>query len=76
VGFNEGRPGYGSAGLLGDLQARNPAVVALQANDWQMEGTDSATYFLSRPPLASWLNAGYERQPDQDSFQIWLRRSP
>jgi hypothetical protein len=74
VGFNEGRPGYGAAGLLGDLQARKPAVVALQANDWQMEGTDSATYFLSRAPLASWLKAGYERQPDQDSFQIWLRR--
>ncbi len=74
VGFNEGRPGYGAAGLLADLQAGKPAIVALQANDWQMEGTDSATYFMSKPGLAAWLEAGYVRQRDEDNFQLWLRR--
>ena len=73
VGFNEGRPGYGAAGLLAELQARRPVIVALQANDWQLEDTDSATYFLSRPELRGWLESNYARQPDQDSYQIWLR---
>jgi hypothetical protein len=74
VGFNEGRPGYGAAGLLADLRDGNPAVVALQTNDWQMEGTDSATWFLSRPALASWLDSSYVRQPDLDGYHVWLRR--
>ncbi len=74
VGFNEGRDRYGAAGLLADLRARRPAVVVLQTNDWQLEGTDSAAYFLGQPGLVSWLEAGYERQPDRDAFQIWLRR--
>ena len=74
VGFNEGRPGYGAAGLLDDLRAARPAIVALQVNDWQMEGIDSAGYFMSRPELAAWLQSGFVRQPDLDNFQIWLRR--
>jgi hypothetical protein len=74
VGFNEGRPGYGAAGLLDDLREGRPAVVALQAHDWQLEGSDSAGYFLSRPQLAAWLQSNYVRQPDLDSFQLWLRR--
>jgi hypothetical protein len=76
VGFNEGQPGYGAAGLLDDLRDARPAVVVLQVNDWQMEGTDSAGYFMSRPELAGWLTSGYVRQPDQDNFQIWTRRAP
>jgi hypothetical protein len=74
VGFNEGRPGYGAAGLLEELRRATPAVVALQVNDWQLEGSDSAGYFLSRPELVQWLDAGYERQPDLDNFHIWTRR--
>ena len=74
VGFNEGRPGYGAAGLLDELRKAPPAIVALQVNDWQMEGTDSAGYFLSHAELAAWLHAGFIRQPDLDNFQIWLRR--
>jgi len=74
VGFNEGRPRYGAAGLLDDLRESRPAIVALQVNDWQMEGTDSADYFMSRHELAAWLQSGYERQPDLDNFQIWTRR--
>jgi len=74
VGFNEGRPGYGAAGLLDDLRKAHPAIVALQVNDWQLEGIDSAGYFMSRPALSSWLQSGYVRQADLDSFQIWVRR--
>ena len=75
VGFLEGRPGYGAAGLLDDLRRARPAVVVLQVNDWQMEGNDSAGYFMSRPGLAAWLQSGYDRQPDLDNFRIWIRRS-
>ncbi|MCK7461255.1 MAG: hypothetical protein MZU84_03895 [Sphingobacterium sp.] len=32
--------------------AARPAIVALQVNDWQMEGIDSAGCFMSRPELA------------------------
>ena len=74
VGFNEGLPGYGAAGLLEELRRNRPAVVVLQVNDWQMEGSDSAGYFLSRPELTDWLQAGYDRQPDLDNFRIWTRR--
>jgi hypothetical protein len=74
VGFNEGRPRYGAAGLLDELRRARPAVVALQVNDWQMEGLDSAGYFMSRPGLAGWLRSGYVREPDLDNFQIWSRR--
>jgi hypothetical protein len=76
VGFNEGQPRYGAAGLLDDLRDARPAVVVLQVNDWQMEGIDSAGYFMSRPELAGWLRSGYDRRPDQDNFQIWTRRAP
>ena len=75
VGFNEGRPGYGAAGLLADLRSARPAIVVLQANDWPLEPSDSASYFLSRPELATWLETGYVRQPDLDNFRIWLRRA-
>ena len=74
VGFNEGHPGFGAAGLLEDLRKARPPIVALQVNDWQMEGSDSSGYFLSRPELADWLRAGYDRQPDLDNFQVWTRR--
>jgi hypothetical protein len=74
VGFNEGRPRYGAAGLLEELRRSKPAVVVLQVNDWQLEGSDSAGFFFSRPELADWLQAGYDRQPDLDNFRIWTRR--
>jgi hypothetical protein len=74
VGFNEGRPGYGAAGLLGDLRNARPAVVVLQVNDWQREGIDSAGYFLSNPALAGWLASEYDRQADLDNFLVWTRR--
>jgi hypothetical protein len=76
VGFNEGRPGFGVAGLLDDLRRGAPVVVALQASDWQFEGTDSAGYFLDNDALSAWLRDGYERQADLHAFQIWTRKAP
>ncbi len=76
VGFNEGKPGYGASELLRNVQATSPAVVVLQQNDWQMEGQDSATYFLGTPNLAAWLSAHYQRQPDLHNYLLWTRRQP
>ncbi|MDO8834502.1 MAG: hypothetical protein Q7V01_02850, partial [Vicinamibacterales bacterium] len=76
VGFNEGQPGYGAAGLLDELRRTAPAVVALQASDWQFEGTDSAGYFIGHHALSAWLRDGYERQTDLHAFQIWTRKAP
>lgn len=75
VGFNEGRDGYGAAGLLAELRRNTPAVVALQVSDWQFEGTDSAGFFLGHADLSAWLRDGYERQPDLPPFQVWLRKA-
>ena len=60
--FAADHPGYGSAGLLADLQVHRPAIVALQKHDWGLaEATtqDSITFFMNHPALRSWLEAGY-----------------
>jgi len=75
VGFLDGQPGYGAAGLIGDLRRRPPAVVALQRQDWQLEGTDSAGYFNTQPSLSAWLHAGYTRQPDLPPYELWVRNA-
>lgn len=76
VGFNAGRPGYGPEGLLQDLVANRPRVVVLQRNDWELEGIDSAGYFLGQPQLAAWLKSAYEHVRDLDNYEIWIRRGP
>jgi hypothetical protein len=73
VGFNDGQPGYGAAGLLRELEVSRPAVVVLQQHDWQLEGRDSATYFMAQPALARWLTSGYVREPDMDNYLVWRR---
>ena len=75
VGFNEGVPGYGAAGLLDDLAARRPAFVVLQQHDWLAEGIDSATYFMQHPRLSQWLQSQYELTSRNDTYQIWSRRA-
>ena len=55
VGFNDGTPGYGAAGLLTELTKWRPAMVALQQRDWPVEGVDSATWFSRQPALQAWL---------------------
>ncbi len=74
VGFNEGRPGYGAAGLLAELTRWRPAVVALQQRDWPVEGIDSATWFSRQPALQAWLTDGYRQVADTGTYFIWKRR--
>jgi hypothetical protein len=75
VGFNDGKPGYGVSGLLADLQAENPAIVALQKRDWYPDVDDSADFFMATPTLAGWLLASYDRVPAVEGFDVWIRRS-
>jgi hypothetical protein len=75
VGFNDGRPGYGVAGLLDELRANRPVVVALQQRDWYPDVDDSAHFFLATPLLASWLRASYTTIAGPEGFDVWLKRT-
>jgi hypothetical protein len=75
VGFNQGRPGYGTDGLLSDLNVNRPAVIALQQRDWAPDVDDSATFFMKTPSLSGWLRAHYVQTSGPDGFDVWLRRS-
>lgn len=74
AGFNAGRPDYGAAGVLADLERARPGVVALQLHDWAPDVDDSAHYFLTTPPLAEWLRANYRQASGPEGFDVWLRR--
>ena len=74
AGFNEGRPGYGVAGVLNDLRRTAPVVVALQQRDWYPDVDDSAHFFMSQPGLAGWLHASYDRVNAPAGFDVWLKR--
>jgi 4-amino-4-deoxy-L-arabinose transferase-like glycosyltransferase len=75
-GFNEGVPGYGTSGVLRDLQASRPAYVVLQRHDWPAErAKDSADFFLQHPRLGEWLRARYDLAVQNDTYQIWGRRT-
>lgn len=76
VGFNEGRPGYGKAGLLSDLQTERPLIVALQKDDGGPGGRDSCTWFLSQPELATWLQRDYRPLPSVSRYQLYQRVAP
>jgi hypothetical protein len=71
VEFGEGRRGYGSAGLLADLQRSAPALVALQKH-WDEPGPEE--FFLRTPALRRWLDAGYVMEDDSQEFSVWRRR--
>jgi hypothetical protein len=75
VGFNEGKPGYGVQGLLGELQANRPVIVALQQRDWYPDVDDSAHFFMATPPLASWLRNSYATTAGPEGFDVWVRRA-
>lgn len=75
VNFNADEPGYGVAGLRADLEARPPAVVALQQRDWFPDVTNSAEFFMSTPVLAEWLRAQYEPVAGPAGFDVWVRRT-
>lgn len=76
VGFNDGVAGYGVSGLLDDLRRTAPAIVALQIRDWAPDVDDSARAFKANPPLAAWLQHGYDPIEGPEGFEVWARRSP
>jgi hypothetical protein len=70
IEFGVGRPGYGSAGLLADLQSQAPVVVALQREQW-----GSQSFFMNNGALRAWLEANYILERDSPMFAVWRRRS-
>lgn len=78
--FAAERPGYGSAGLLADLQRNPPSIVALQKQDWGIlrgpaTEPDSLMFFMNTPPLRSWLEAHYAPDYDDGFFAVWRRKT-
>jgi hypothetical protein len=76
--FEGGRPRYGSAGLLADLQRAQPAIVALQKRDWGLAEAnvkDSFEFFVSTPALSTWLTSGYVPDYEDPAFSVWRRRN-
>jgi len=69
IEFEDGRPGYGSAGLLDDLVRRPPSVVALQKEEWR-----SRDFFMNNEHLRNWLEAGYRRDRETPMFSVWRRK--
>jgi hypothetical protein len=69
IEFAADEPGYGSQGLLADLQARPPSLVALQEEQWS-----SRSFFMGNEPLARWLRDGYILERETEMFAIWRRK--
>jgi hypothetical protein len=68
IEFAADQPGYGSAGLLEDLQRHPPAIVALQKEEWR-----SYDFFMSNDRLRSWLQSGYRIERETPMFSVWRR---
>jgi hypothetical protein len=75
AGFKSGTPGYGVEGLLSELTANRPAVIALQERDWSPDVEDSRPFFLSTPMLSTYLRANYVQASGFEGFDVWVRRS-
>ncbi len=76
IEFAADRRGYGSAGLLHDLEQRPPALVALQKQDWGGPGEPhSHDFFLANTGLRLWLQSGYTRESESPMFSVWRRKS-
>lgn len=73
VGFKNGEAGYGSAGLLNDLNASLPAIVAIQKDDAGANDSDSYGWFIAQPSLAEWLAANYRQVESWPRYDIWER---
>ena len=73
--FAADRPGYGSRGLLRDLESHTPAVIALQKQDWGPDLPNSIEHFERVSPLHDWLVARYVLHQDTPIFSVWRRRS-
>jgi len=74
--FERQRPGYGSVGVLADLERERPAIVALQKQDWGLAENvkNSMDFFMTTPPLRAWLVAGYVPDYEDALFSVWRRR--
>ena len=66
IEFAAEQPGYGSAGLLRDLELTPPAVIALQKEEWH-----SYDFFMSRDRLREWLESGYRIDHETPMFSVW-----
>jgi len=73
VGFGEGWPGYGVAGLLAELETRKPALVVLQRRDWDPDTIDSYIWFSRQPTLVAWLGRDYQPAGELGNFVLWRR---
>ena len=67
IDFAAEDPGYGSAGLLEDLQERPPVLVALQKEEWRSE-----KHFMNDERLRNWLVASYALEYETPMFSVWL----
>ena len=72
--FAADHAGYGSDGLLRDLEATRPAVVALQKQDWSPDVANSRDFFTSTPTLNAWLTSHYALEDDTPIFEVWRRK--
>jgi hypothetical protein len=75
--FERQRPGYGSAGVLADLERERPAVVGLQKQDWGLaeDVKNSMDFFMTTPALRRWLEADYVPDYEDALFSVWRRRN-
>lgn len=73
VGFEQDRAGFGSSGLLADLERDPPALIALQRH-WGAGDPDPIDFFLGDPMLRGWLEAGYVPDREMPEFSVWRRR--
>jgi hypothetical protein len=70
IEFAAERPGYGSGGLLADLERHPPAVLVLQKEEWR-----SRDFFMNNERLRSWLERGYTLDRETPMFSVWRPRS-
>lgn len=69
VEFVAEHPGYGTTGLLADLERGRPSIVALQNDEWR-----SRDFFLATEHLRRWLESGYVMDRETPMFSVWRRR--
>jgi hypothetical protein len=73
IGFEAHRPGYGVDGLLAELHASRPVIVALQKRDWAPGEPNSEPFFLADPRLSNWLAARYRLDAQHRLYSVWRR---
>jgi hypothetical protein len=77
IEFAAGTPGYGSTGLLADLERSPPAIIAIQKRDWRIgepNVPDSIEFFRDHQGLRSFVERSYTPVSDGVVFALWRRR--